>query len=75
MGNLNTFCETFALGVREKHPEWEALLEKALAEECSAPAILLEMVRRGVLSSCPASNSRHSKKGREHRTKMLSKLF
>ncbi|MEQ2163898.1 hypothetical protein GOODEAATRI_000975, partial [Goodea atripinnis] len=25
-------------GVREKHPEWEALLEKALAEECSAPA-------------------------------------
>uniref|UniRef100_A0A3Q2QA72 Scm like with four mbt domains 1 n=1 Tax=Fundulus heteroclitus TaxID=8078 RepID=A0A3Q2QA72_FUNHE len=30
-------------GVREKHPEWEALLEKALAEECSVPASLLEM--------------------------------
>uniref|UniRef100_A0A3P9PXM0 Scm like with four mbt domains 1 n=1 Tax=Poecilia reticulata TaxID=8081 RepID=A0A3P9PXM0_POERE len=30
-------------GVREKHPEWEAVLEKALAEECSAPASLLEM--------------------------------
>uniref|UniRef100_A0A3B3UHC2 Scm like with four mbt domains 1 n=1 Tax=Poecilia latipinna TaxID=48699 RepID=A0A3B3UHC2_9TELE len=30
-------------GVREKHPEWEAMLEKALAEECSAPASLLEM--------------------------------
>ncbi|XP_032404658.1 scm-like with four MBT domains protein 1 isoform X3 [Xiphophorus hellerii] len=34
-------------GVREKHPEWEALLEKALAEECSAPASLLEMPQRG----------------------------
>ncbi|XP_007563402.2 scm-like with four MBT domains protein 1 isoform X1 [Poecilia formosa] len=34
-------------GVREKHPEWEAMLEKALAEECSAPASLLEMPQRG----------------------------
>lgn len=32
-------------GVREKHQDWEALLEKALAEECSAPANLLELVR------------------------------
>uniref|UniRef100_A0A3P9BYR6 Scm like with four mbt domains 1 n=1 Tax=Maylandia zebra TaxID=106582 RepID=A0A3P9BYR6_9CICH len=30
-------------GVREKHQDWEALLEKALAEECSAPASLLEL--------------------------------
>uniref|UniRef100_A0A672HYH5 Scm like with four mbt domains 1 n=1 Tax=Salarias fasciatus TaxID=181472 RepID=A0A672HYH5_SALFA len=30
-------------GVREKHQDWEALLEKALAEECSAPANLLEL--------------------------------
>ncbi|TMS19772.1 Scm-like with four MBT domains protein 2 [Larimichthys crocea] len=34
-------------GVREKHQEWEALLEKALAEECSAPANLLELPQRG----------------------------
>uniref|UniRef100_A0A8C6VWX4 Scm like with four mbt domains 1 n=1 Tax=Nothobranchius furzeri TaxID=105023 RepID=A0A8C6VWX4_NOTFU len=34
-------------GVREKHSDWEAVLEKALAEECSAPANLLEMVRLG----------------------------
>lgn len=32
--------------VREKHPDWEALLEKALAEECSAPANLLEGPQR-----------------------------
>ncbi|CAG02030.1 unnamed protein product, partial [Tetraodon nigroviridis] len=31
-------------GVREKHQDWEALLERALAEECSAPANLLELV-------------------------------
>uniref|UniRef100_A0A3Q3SSR3 Scm like with four mbt domains 1 n=1 Tax=Mastacembelus armatus TaxID=205130 RepID=A0A3Q3SSR3_9TELE len=30
-------------GVREKHSDWEALLEKALAEESSAPANLLEL--------------------------------
>lgn len=35
-----------ASGVREKHQDWEALLEKALAEECSAPANLLELVRQ-----------------------------
>ncbi|XP_062401897.1 scm-like with four MBT domains protein 1 [Sardina pilchardus] len=29
-------------GVREKHPDWEALLEKALSDSCSAPAHLLE---------------------------------
>uniref|UniRef100_A0A3Q3VSQ1 SLED domain-containing protein n=1 Tax=Mola mola TaxID=94237 RepID=A0A3Q3VSQ1_MOLML len=34
-------------GVREKHQEWEALLDKALAEECSAPANLLELPQRG----------------------------
>ncbi|XP_068449663.1 scm-like with four MBT domains protein 1 isoform X1 [Clinocottus analis] len=34
-------------GVREKHQDWEALLEKALAEECSAPANLLELSQRG----------------------------
>uniref|UniRef100_A0AAX7V5C8 SAM domain-containing protein n=1 Tax=Astatotilapia calliptera TaxID=8154 RepID=A0AAX7V5C8_ASTCA len=34
-------------GVREKHQDWEALLEKALAEECSAPASLLELPQRG----------------------------
>ncbi|KAK1902107.1 Scm-like with four MBT domains protein 1 [Dissostichus eleginoides] len=34
-------------GVREKHQDWEALLEKALAEECSAPANLLELPQRG----------------------------
>lgn len=33
-------------GVREKHPDWEALLESALLEECGAPANLLELVRR-----------------------------
>lgn len=31
--------------MREKHQDWEALLERALAEECSAPANLLELVR------------------------------
>ena len=31
--------------MREKHQDWEALLERALAEECSAPASLLELVR------------------------------
>uniref|UniRef100_A0A3B3IKY8 Scm like with four mbt domains 1 n=1 Tax=Oryzias latipes TaxID=8090 RepID=A0A3B3IKY8_ORYLA len=30
-------------GVREKNEDWEALLEKALAEGCSAPASLLEL--------------------------------
>uniref|UniRef100_A0A8C6PMD7 Scm like with four mbt domains 1 n=1 Tax=Nothobranchius furzeri TaxID=105023 RepID=A0A8C6PMD7_NOTFU len=34
-------------GVREKHSDWEAVLEKALAEECSAPANLLEMPQHG----------------------------
>lgn len=34
-------------GVREKHQDWEALLEKALAEENSAPANLLEVPLRG----------------------------
>uniref|UniRef100_A0A667YYV1 Scm like with four mbt domains 1 n=1 Tax=Myripristis murdjan TaxID=586833 RepID=A0A667YYV1_9TELE len=34
-------------GVREKHQDWEALLEKALAEECSVPANLLELPQRG----------------------------
>ncbi|XP_030633567.1 scm-like with four MBT domains protein 1 isoform X3 [Chanos chanos] len=34
-------------GVREKHPDWEALLEKALADTCSAPAHLLEGAQRG----------------------------
>uniref|UniRef100_UPI0037E9299D scm-like with four MBT domains protein 1 n=1 Tax=Semicossyphus pulcher TaxID=241346 RepID=UPI0037E9299D len=34
-------------GVREKHQDWEAVLEKALAEECSAPANLLELPQRG----------------------------
>uniref|UniRef100_A0A8C8LP68 SLED domain-containing protein n=1 Tax=Oncorhynchus tshawytscha TaxID=74940 RepID=A0A8C8LP68_ONCTS len=29
-------------GVREKQPDWEGVLEKALAEKCSAPANLLE---------------------------------
>uniref|UniRef100_A0A8C2BPW2 Scm like with four mbt domains 1 n=1 Tax=Cyprinus carpio TaxID=7962 RepID=A0A8C2BPW2_CYPCA len=29
-------------GVREKHQDWEVLLEKALAESCSVPASLLE---------------------------------
>lgn len=32
--------------MREKHQDWEALLESALAEECSAPANLLELVRQ-----------------------------
>uniref|UniRef100_A0A8C8IQR0 SAM domain-containing protein n=1 Tax=Oncorhynchus tshawytscha TaxID=74940 RepID=A0A8C8IQR0_ONCTS len=32
-------------GVREKQPDWEGILEKALAEKCSAPANLLEVVR------------------------------
>lgn len=40
-------CESSTSGVREKHQDWEALLEKALAEECSAPASLLELVRQG----------------------------
>lgn len=31
--------------MREKHPDWEALLERALAGECSVPANLLELVR------------------------------
>lgn len=35
----------FTSGVREKHQDWEAVLERALAEECSAPANLLELVR------------------------------
>uniref|UniRef100_A0A674NLC3 Scm like with four mbt domains 1 n=1 Tax=Takifugu rubripes TaxID=31033 RepID=A0A674NLC3_TAKRU len=34
-------------GVREKHQDWEALLERALAEECSVPANLLELPQRG----------------------------
>uniref|UniRef100_A0A8C6V345 Scm like with four mbt domains 1 n=1 Tax=Neogobius melanostomus TaxID=47308 RepID=A0A8C6V345_9GOBI len=34
-------------GVREKHQDWEALLEKALAEENGAPANLLEVPLRG----------------------------
>lgn len=34
-------------GVREKHQDWEVLLETALAEEDSAPANLLEMPQRG----------------------------
>uniref|UniRef100_A0A6Q2XFT6 SAM domain-containing protein n=1 Tax=Esox lucius TaxID=8010 RepID=A0A6Q2XFT6_ESOLU len=29
-------------GVREKQPDWEGVLEKALAEKCTAPANLLE---------------------------------
>uniref|UniRef100_A0A8C1L7B8 SAM domain-containing protein n=1 Tax=Cyprinus carpio TaxID=7962 RepID=A0A8C1L7B8_CYPCA len=34
-------------GVREKHQDWEVLLEKALAESCSVPASLLEGAQRG----------------------------
>ncbi|XP_072522308.1 scm-like with four MBT domains protein 1 isoform X2 [Salminus brasiliensis] len=36
-------------GVREKHQDWETLLEKALSlsESCSAPASLLEGAQRG----------------------------
>ncbi|CAB1353501.1 unnamed protein product [Coregonus sp. 'balchen'] len=34
-------------GVREKQPDWEGVLEKALAEKCSAPANLLEGPQRG----------------------------
>ncbi|XP_036387908.1 scm-like with four MBT domains protein 1 isoform X2 [Megalops cyprinoides] len=34
-------------GVREKHENWEALLEKVLSEACSAPANLLEGPHRG----------------------------
>ncbi|KAK0153469.1 Scm-like with four MBT domains protein 1 [Merluccius polli] len=34
-------------GVREKHQDWEVLLETALAEGGSAPANLLEMPQRG----------------------------
>ncbi|KAJ8409396.1 hypothetical protein AAFF_G00235940 [Aldrovandia affinis] len=34
-------------GVREKHENWEALLEKSLSEACSAPANLLEGPHRG----------------------------
>uniref|UniRef100_A0A673ZRP9 Scm like with four mbt domains 1 n=1 Tax=Salmo trutta TaxID=8032 RepID=A0A673ZRP9_SALTR len=33
-------------GVREKQPDWEGVLEKALAEKCSAPANLLEGRRK-----------------------------
>ncbi|KAM9524006.1 scm-like with four MBT domains protein 1 isoform 1-T3 [Salvelinus alpinus] len=33
-------------GVREKQPDWEGVLEKALAEKCSAPANLLEGPQR-----------------------------
>ncbi|XP_024282762.1 scm-like with four MBT domains protein 1 isoform X1 [Oncorhynchus tshawytscha] len=33
-------------GVREKQPDWEGILEKALAEKCSAPANLLEVRRK-----------------------------
>uniref|UniRef100_A0A8C7LSL2 Scm like with four mbt domains 1 n=1 Tax=Oncorhynchus mykiss TaxID=8022 RepID=A0A8C7LSL2_ONCMY len=33
-------------GVREKQPDWEGILEKALAEKCSAPANLLEGRRK-----------------------------
>lgn len=34
-------------GVREKHSAWQALLDKALGEQCSAPATLLEGPQRG----------------------------
>uniref|UniRef100_A0AAY5EAX5 SAM domain-containing protein n=1 Tax=Electrophorus electricus TaxID=8005 RepID=A0AAY5EAX5_ELEEL len=34
-------------GVREKHSDWEALLDRALSESCSAPASLLEGAQRG----------------------------
>ncbi|KAL0978560.1 hypothetical protein UPYG_G00172170 [Umbra pygmaea] len=34
-------------GVREKQPDWEGVLEKALAEKSSAPANLLEGPQRG----------------------------
>ncbi|KAG5838341.1 hypothetical protein ANANG_G00222720 [Anguilla anguilla] len=34
-------------GVREKHEDWESLLETALSEACSAPANLLEGPHRG----------------------------
>ncbi|KAM6981194.1 scm-like with four MBT domains protein 1 isoform 2-T2 [Aplochiton taeniatus] len=34
-------------GVREKHSDWQALLDKALGEQCSAPATLLEGPQRG----------------------------
>ncbi|XP_072307748.1 scm-like with four MBT domains protein 1 isoform X2 [Eucyclogobius newberryi] len=34
-------------GVCEKHQNWKDLLEKALAEECAAPANLLELPQRG----------------------------
>ncbi|XP_041748336.1 scm-like with four MBT domains protein 1 [Coregonus clupeaformis] len=34
-------------GVREKQPDWQGVLEKALAEKCSAPANLLEGPQRG----------------------------
>jgi len=47
-------------GVREKHQDWEALLEKALAEECSAPANLLELVRQGNTAAVPFRNISHT---------------
>uniref|UniRef100_A0A8C1UUK9 Scm like with four mbt domains 1 n=1 Tax=Cyprinus carpio TaxID=7962 RepID=A0A8C1UUK9_CYPCA len=34
-------------GVREKHQDWETLLQKALSESCSVPASLLEGAQRG----------------------------
>ncbi|TSV54876.1 Scm-like with four MBT domains protein 1 [Bagarius yarrelli] len=34
-------------GVREKHQDWESLLEKSLSESCSASANLLEGAQRG----------------------------
>ncbi|XP_053530101.1 scm-like with four MBT domains protein 1 isoform X2 [Ictalurus punctatus] len=34
-------------GVREKHEDWESLLEKSLSESCSAPVNLLEGAQRG----------------------------
>lgn len=49
--------------MRERHQDWEALLEKALAEECSAPASLLELVRQEKRSSCPFLQTVHTQGG------------
>lgn len=48
-----------ALGVREKHQDWEDLLERAFAEECSAPANLLELVRQENRAVVVNKNSSH----------------
>lgn len=51
------------LGVREKHPDWEALLESALLEECSAPANLLELVRQHNTSAAGLNRSNSLRPG------------